>query len=100
MADKASEVIDPDTEAEILERMSQGKGIYNHERARKADIVSRMNRLGIPVPKSVNKMSADSLQNLIDEHRRQQLQINKAGGGYVKKYAHGGGVRKAKFMDS
>jgi len=23
-----------------------------------------------------------------------------AHGGYVKKYAHGGGVRKAKFMDS
>ena len=94
MTNKASEVMDPDTEAEGEDPR------WDDERARKADIVSRMNRLNIPVPRSVNKMSADSLQNLIDEHRRQQLQTNKAGGGYVKKYAHGGGVRKAKFMDS
>ena len=94
MADKASEVIDPDTEAEGEDPR------WNYERARKADIVSRMNQLNIPVPRSVNEMSADSLQKILDEARRQQLQINKAGGGYVKKYAHGGGVRKAKFMDS
>ena len=28
------------------------------------------------------------------------IEIKAADGGYIKKYAHGGGVRKAKFMDS
>ena len=28
------------------------------------------------------------------------IEIEAADGGYIKKYAHGGGVRKAKFMDS
>lgn len=34
-----------------------------------------------------------------DEDRRDDDDAM-AHGGYVKKYAHGGGVRKAKFMDS
>ena len=28
------------------------------------------------------------------------IEIKAADGGYIKKYAHGGGVRKAKFVDS
>ena len=35
-----------------------------------------------------------------DARHREEFYSNKASGGYVKKYAHGGGVRKAKFIDS
>ena len=58
-----------------------------------------------PIPKVKEILPKDSKVKSYDVDITTSLEgmrdwPNKAGGGYVKKYAYGGGVRKAKFMDS
>jgi hypothetical protein len=80
----------------------------NSKREKRLEILSNMEDLNISTAKT-GGLSIKDLQNLLDEGRRQKLQLGKPrkrktkadeDGVYAKTYAHGGGVRKAKFMDS
>ena len=71
-------------------------------------ILSSMEDLNISTAQT-GGLSIKDLQNLLDEGRRQRRQLGKPrkrktkadeDGVYAKTYAYGGGVRKAKFMDS
>ena len=48
----------------------------------------------------INEFENKKAEARSDARHREKFYSNKAGGGYVKKYAYGGGVRKAKFVDS
>ena len=81
--------------------------------SQKAAILDAMEKENIPVPNNANKLTVGELEQKLEEGRfRNQrrmedelvgeggdMYIDNYSGGHVKKYAHGGGVRKAKFMD-
>ena len=75
--------------------------------SQKAAIIQAMEDENIFVPKNANKLTVGELKQKLEagrfrKQRRMEDELvgpNKYSGGYVKQYAYGGGVRKAKFRD-
>ena len=81
--------------------------------SQKAAILDAMYNEDIPVPNNANKLTVGELVQKLEagrfrkERMMEDALVGEGGdiyndnysGGHVKKYAHGGGVRKAKFMD-
>jgi hypothetical protein len=75
--------------------------------SQKAAIIGMMEEENIPVPKNANELTVGELAQELEKGRFRKERMaedklvgpNRYSGGYVKQYAHGGGVRKAKFMD-
>lgn len=101
-----------DDEAKSLEA-DRTSGRPEDPVSQKAAIIQAMEDKNIPVPNNANKLTVGELQQKFNEamfrrERRIEDQLVREpelvdddmySGGHVKKYAHGGAVRKAKFMD-
>ena len=60
---------------------------------------------GVEMLNTFSELSTQKIKERISQYKtvtkmKTEPFKGEASGGYVKKYAHGGGVRKAKFMDS